>query len=262
MGTFINFPNIPQYPGVPQLMRPVSTAIAENTPLSIGLGTVENLLISALQQTPKWGIFDQFGNQLGINSNSSGILSAIGGTLLSQLTGSIPAQLSTFSVEFSRETRVASFPLEQGSFASYDKAQMPANPVVTLMLQGSVNDRTTLLEALDSACISTDLYNVVTPEIIYTGYSVERYSYARKADRGVTLLVVEVSLKEIRQVTASYTTAPSPIANPQNPAAAAQQTNGLQQPAAPPQSTALQLFNSVKHAWTSNLAPMFLGGGS
>ena len=258
MGTFIPFPNIPQAPGVPQLMRPVSTAIAENTPLSIGLGATENLLISALQQALQCGIFDATTNeQLGIN-NSGSILSAIGGTLLSQLTGSTPAQLSTLSVEFTRETRVASFPIENGGFGSYDKAQSPANPVVTLVLQGSADDRTYFLNSLDAACISTELYNVVTPEVSYYNYSIERYNYARKAERGVTLLIAEISLKEIRQVTASFSTAPTSISNPQDAAATPQQTNGIQQPAVVPQSALLSLANKAQTSAAAALSGLGL----
>lgn len=240
----IQFPNIPQYPGVPQLMRPVSAAIASSPALSIGIGSAENLLITALQQAPKWGIFDSDGNQLGINPNSQSVLQAITGTLLSQLTGNNPAVLSTFEFSYMREARVADFPIEEGGFASYNKVQIPANPTITLVLDGSENDRTTFLEAMESAAVSTDLYNVVTPEYVYVGYNIERYSYQRRSSRGVTLLMVEVSLKEIRQVSATFTTASSPILVPQDPNAGAQVNNGITQPAVP-DSLALQGVNAI-----------------
>lgn len=263
MGTYIPFPNIPQYPGVPQLMRPISTAIAENPIVAIGLGTAENLLISALQQPSQWGIFDAIdGSQLGINSNSNSILQAIGGTLLSQLTGTVPTTLTVEEFGYMREGRISDFPIELGSFASYNKVQMPANPVVSLILQGSANDRTTLLDALESAAASTDLYNVVTPEYVYTNYSVERFTYRRTASQGATLLVVEVSLKEIRPITASFSTAATPINNPINSAATPQENNGSSQAATPSASTALQLSNSAKSFWTTNISPMFNGGGN
>ena len=50
----IPFPNVPAYPGVPALIRPVSTAIASVPALAIALGAVETLLINALQQAPQW----------------------------------------------------------------------------------------------------------------------------------------------------------------------------------------------------------------
>jgi hypothetical protein len=240
----IMFPDIPLYPGVPQLLRPVQQAIAANPVLSIGLGTAETLLITALNQAPQWGIYDATdGSQLGINPNSQSTLQAIAGTLASQLTGSTAPTLSTFSVEYMRETRVSDFPVENGGFAAYNKAISPGAPIVTLILDGQESDRTTFLEAIDNACQSTNLYNVVTPEIIYANHAIERYSYARKSSKGLTLLIVEISLKEIRQVSPSYST--SPIVSPVNPASTAQVNAGTQQPATPNQSAALSLYNGA-----------------
>lgn len=252
----IEFPDIPEYPGVPQLLRPANAAIASVPALSIGLGAAENILISALQQPPKWGIFDQEGNQLGVTANTQSTLQAIGGALLSQLTGSIPAVLSTFEFEYQRETRVSDFPVEGGGFATYNKVQLPATPTVTLLLQGSENDRTVFLEALESAVISTDLYNVVTPEYVYQNYNIERYQYQRRSSQGVTLLMVEVSLIEVRQISSTFTTVTSPILAPQDPNATSQVNNGITQPTAPPQSTLLQLNNQV----SGYLSKFFNGG--
>jgi hypothetical protein len=231
----IQFPNVPAYAGVPALVRPVSAAIASSPVIAIGLGAIQTILGSALQQTPRWGIFDSDGNQLGINATSS-----LTSALTSQLTGATVPTLSTLSFEFIRETRVSDFPVEEGGFASYNKVQTPANPVITLALAGSESDRTNFLTAIDAACISTDLYSLITPEINYVNYSIERYRYARRASAGATLLIVEVSLKEIRQVTASFAT---PIVNPQNPAAAPQVSNGMTQPTVP-QTSVLQSIAS------------------
>jgi hypothetical protein len=244
MATNIPFPNIPNYPGVPALVRPIGYAIAENPILAIGLGSAENILIQALQQSPQWGIFDQLGNQVGIAPNSQTTLQALEGALASQITGSIAPQLSTLSLEFMKESRVSDFPLEQGGFASYNKVQTPASPVVTLILQGQESDRTYLLQAIDAACTSTNLYNVVTPTVNYQNYTVERYSYTRKSDRGLTLLIVEVALKEIRQVTPAYST--SPIVAPVNPAASQQVSGGTVQPAPVPQSALSSLYGGLQ----------------
>ena len=44
----------------------------------------------------------------------------------------------------------------------------------------------------------------MTPEVTYKNYSIERYDYQRRNSRGATLLIVEIALKEIRQVSAQY----------------------------------------------------------
>jgi hypothetical protein len=238
----IPFPNVPAFPGVPVLTRPVSVAIARSPALAIGIGTVENLLIQALQQTPQWGIFDAAGNQLGVNSNNSNsILSA----LASQVTGASSPVLSTVGVDFVKEMRVSDFPVETGSFASYNKVETPDNPVVTLALAGSEDDRTYFLNAIDAACKSTNLYDVVTPTVTYVNYTIERYTYSRRASKGATLLIVEVSLKKIRQVTATFARVTAPIVSPQNTAATPQVNNGMTQPSAPDTSTLKSIVNKI-----------------
>ena len=252
---FIPFPSVPSYPGVPALTQPAGAALASSPLLSVVAGSVENVLISALQSAPQWGIFDSSGNQIGIAPNSQSTLQAIGSALLSQLTGNNQTVLSTFGVEYVREGRISDFQTEQGGFAAYNKVQMPANPTVTLILEGSANDRTYLLDSLEAAASSTDLYSVVTPEYVYANYSIERFTYARRAQRGATLLMVEISLKEIRQVTSSY--AAVQIVQPQDAASTPTESNGITQPAAPPASTALKLQNGI----SGYLGSMF-GGGS
>jgi hypothetical protein len=248
----ILFPDVPLLPGVPQLLRPVQAAIAANPVLSIGLGTAETLLITALNQAPTWGIFDQNGNQLGLLPNSQSTLQAIAGTLAAQLTGNNATVLSTFAVDYTQETRISDFPVETGGFASYNKVSLPATPVVTLILDGSESDRTAFLNLINAACVGTDLYNVVTPEVTYYNHSIERYSYTRRASKGVTLLYVECHLKEVRQVQATLTTAPLIVA-PVNPAATSSVDNGNVAPAAVSQSLLKQLYNSANTS-LSNLA--------
>jgi hypothetical protein len=245
--TSIPFPNVPEYPGVPQLARPVESAIAAVPVLAIGIGTLASILGSALQQAPRWGIWDQAGNQVGINTVAkTGALQAVGNALESQLTGSSLAVLSTFGFDFTKEMRVSDFPVEGGSFASYNKVEMPANPVVTLALAGTEGDRTTFLNAIDTVCKSTQLCTVITPEAVYDNYTVDRYRYQRRAVRGATLLMVEVSLKEVRDVVAAFTTVTvTPIVNPQDPGATSQVSNGPTQPIAPPTSTLKSLANKL-----------------
>lgn len=241
----ILFPDVPEYPGVPQLLRPANAAIAAVPVLSIAIGSIENILASALQQPTLWGIFDADGNQIGLSAAAQSTGQSIVTALASQLTGQRQATLTTMNFDFTRETKVSDFPTEQGSFTSFNKAQMPANPVVTLALSGSTDDRTTFLNALEVACISTNLYSVVTPEIQYVNYAIERYTYTRRADKGATLLIVEISLKEIRQVSATFTATNPPITSPQNASATSQVNNGLTQPTAPDNSVLLNGINQV-----------------
>ncbi len=143
------------------------------------------------------------------------------------------SEVSTFAFEFTRSQSISDFPLEgetpgQGSpFASFNKVWQPATPSVTIAVSGVFTDLLGFLAALDNACKSTNLYDVYTPDFHYFGYSIERYSYRRTANKGATMLMVDVSLKEILQVSPTFTN--TPINSPQSPSADAQQNNGQTQ---------------------------------
>jgi len=203
------------------------------------IGEVGTVLLNAIQSQTQWGIFDSDGNQLG--STSSG-----GNALLTAVLGSGPV-LSTNSFEFKRETRVSDFPVEDGGFASYNKVVLPGEPTVRYCFSGSLADRTSFLTQLDAACQSTALYSVATPEINYYEYTIVDYSIIRRADSGANMLIVELHLREIREVSVSYSTTQSAITNPQNAASSSASSSGIVQPSTPGTSTlnsiTTQLFN-------------------
>lgn len=220
----IPFPNVPNAPGVPPIPRspkfpPVATA---------ALAILQGALWRVLQVSNQWGVYDSKGKALGDPSKFTGFI----GNAIE--TAGLGATLSTSSVDYSKETKVADFPIEKGSFASYNKVETPANPIVTLALNGNEGDRRAFLNAIDLASKSTDLYSVVTPSVTYANYSIERYDYTRRADRGLTLLVVEITLKEIRQVSAAFSQSnKSQVVTPQVASASPTANNGKVQAATP-----------------------------
>lgn len=240
----IPYPVVPVYPGVPSLPRLIGQAIPPA--VSAGLGLAGALLGSMLQGQTQWGIFDSNGNPLWGQSALT-LSSAI-----SNLFGTSPV-LSTNSVEYQKETRVSEFPVEEGGFASYNKVELPGRPVVTYCLTGSESDRTSFLSAVDAACKSTDLYSVVTPEVTYIEYALERYNYSRRKEHGATLLTVEIYLTEIRQIEAQYTQSQgqSQIDSPQNAGASPTKDTGIVQSQAPPQSLLSQAWGKI-NSWAGN----------
>jgi hypothetical protein len=160
--------------------------------------------------------------------------------------------LSTYSFDYSRQSTVSTFPVETGSFAGYDKIWTPARPVVTLAFSGSEVDKWNLLANLELACGDTSLWNVITPDAEYDGYTIARYSYRRMSNKGATMLLIDVMLEEVKQVTLSYantpgsvTPTPSPVTprkknttpTPQSPAAAPTKSSGQIQPSTPSSET-------------------------
>lgn len=233
----IPFPDVPAYPGVPQIPRSVTASPV----IALGVAPVLSVLANALQYPSPWGIYDSSGNLLGI-SDANPSLSQI---LTNQILGGSPSAIqSTISFDFLKEFRISDFPVEAGSFASYNKVQMPENPVVTISLSGNESDRQTFLNAIDAASNSLDFYFVNTPESVFGPYSIERYTYTRRASKGATLLTVEISLKEIRQVSASFSQS-SPIVSPQTPSATAQVDTGITQTSTPNQSTLYSIMQAL-----------------
>jgi hypothetical protein len=235
----IAFPDIPKFPGVPALPR---TGAALPGLIRISVGILQNKLLTSVIQGGQWGIFDKSGKQLGnFQDANSKFLQAINYVGLGNAysTGGV---YSTGSVEYSKEMKVSDYPLEKGSFANYNKVEQPSTPSVTLCFSGSESERTKFLEAIDKATKSTDLYSVVTPEVTYINYSLEHYNYQRTSTKGATLLIVEIGLKEIRQVSAVYAkTEKPPITSPKNPNSKTMQDNGKTQARAPDVSTLKKL---------------------
>lgn len=207
----IPFPSVPNYPGVPQIPRQGAQSNAVTIPLVSGGAVLSQ------SQAAVWAIYD----------------AATGIDLYIPQNG---AELSFLSYGFSRSMAVSDFPIEAptsgvgSGFSSYNKVFEPANPIITLSLSGPESEQAAFLAALDTACGSTDLYVVQAPDTVNASaqrtYTVESYSYRRSADRGATLLMVEISFREIKQTTATLTNVPAP----QSPAALAPVSSGTVQP--------------------------------
>lgn len=198
------FPNIPALPGVPPLARnarfpPVVQA---------AVGFAEGLLWSALTKGPVWGVYDESNN---------------------------PIALADSVVDFGyrNESKISTFPQQAGAFAAYNKVANPFEVTVQLAKGGSASERSDFLDALEAAAKSLDLYHVVTPERTYLSVNLERQGIRRTRTEGATLIVVELSFIEIRQVLGSY----SAVQNAREPTAASPVDQGKVAPVTPPQST-------------------------
>lgn len=227
---FINFPNVPNSPGVP----PIPRATGANLPPIVRsvLSLAQGALWRAFQVNNRWGIYDSKGRALADPRLFGGAFASIGGP-----------EISTNALAYSKETRVSDFPVERGGFASYNKVELPACPIVTLCMSGTEGDRAQFLAALDAAVKSIELYDVVTPEGSYRRYIIERYNYERRSNKGATLLTVDIALREVREVSAQFTTAV--INDPQDAGATPTVDNGKAQAKVPDTSTLKGIANKL-----------------
>lgn len=183
----IPFPNVPTVAGVPDLNR---------LPLAVGVRTGIVQAVQGLDyfgilagDTPQWMLCDDQGNALVTPD-------------------------SMVEVGYRGEERVASYPVEQGAFASYNKVAQPQELTLRLSCGGRNMSRDVFLLELDYLRSSLALVNVVTPEITYRSFNVDRVDYGRRSASGLSLILAEVHLTEIRvSAQASYSNTAQPSGN-------------------------------------------------
>lgn len=226
------FPSVPMAPGVPPLLRQVGAVI--DTVVLVAADA--KLLVQQITGGPTWGLFAG--------------------------TSPVPvlAANSVVAVDYRKEWRLATYPLEQGGFASYNKVVEPFDIRLTFAVSGaggllssilsggligqlisgdsSLAARHAFLVAMDAAAGSLNVYQVVTPEITYASCNIVHYDYRREDRKGATLLQIDVWLQEVRRApSASFTTppnAPTPaITSPQNPTSGDPTSGGTVQTTAP-----------------------------
>ncbi len=110
---------------------------------------------------------------------------------------------SVISFEYQNDYRISDFPIEEGGFASYNKVALPYDARVTFSRGGSDDERAKFLVDLDRVVDSTDLYTILTPEVIYQRANIVSYDYARRSYAGAKLLLVQVKLEEVRSAAAA-----------------------------------------------------------
>ena len=164
------------------------------------------------------------------------------------------------AVDYRHEWRVADFPMEEGAFESYNKVAVPFDvrlrmtkgstkplPNATVDPAVSVFGRRDFLKALEAAAASLDLYDVVTPEVGYYGVNIVSVDYRREAANGMSLITVDVGLRQIRL------TAVSKIIATQQPSGAAAVNNGTVQTTAPKTQQSTVVKNAIAIAKTAPL---------
>ena len=129
-----------------------------------------------------WGIFDQRGIPLLLADN-------------------------VVSVKHETKSQIANAPVQQASFATYNKVAEPFNiSVMMTKASGGVTERGAFLALLDALANSTDLFMVITPEAVYPNCNITGYDYAREAGDGARMIKVNIHLQEIREVVVEYKT--------------------------------------------------------
>ncbi len=123
----------------------------------------------------------------------------------------LPSPVASFT--YKAEWTIADYPIEKGTFASYDKVTIPFDARFRILVSGSESMRAAMLNAVDQvASDQTNIYDAVTPEKTYSSVSVAHYDYTRTAKNGVSLLQIDIWCFNVRspmQSSLASTAAPS-----------------------------------------------------
>lgn len=111
---------------------------------------------------------------------------------------------SIIDLKYENSNKVSTFPVERGSFASYNKIKTPYKAKIRMAVGGNQDRISAFIAAMDRVVNDTNLYNVVTPESVYTNANVEKIGYSRAHEGGVNLILADLEIVEIRQVEPQY----------------------------------------------------------
>ena len=184
----IPYPDVPPLPGVPAINRNSAGYVAA------ALTIVGELLPYNLFGT-QWSIVDQ--------------------------TGSISLKPDSFvSFEYRNERKIPNYPVEEGSFESYNKVALPFDCRLIVSCNGNGQmTKANFLETIQQMLDSLDLFTINTPNYSYANCNLIHVDYRRESRQGVSLILAQLWFQEIR-------IAQQEAANTVEPSGAATQNNG------------------------------------
>lgn len=141
-------------------------------------------LTPAEKQSTSWGIYSQ----------GQPVIVAEPGTTVS-------------TISFKQDYMVSDYPIEGGSFNSYDKVYVPFDARLRFVVAGDIgtlNDFLSLLASIsDPASSGLTLYDVVMPEFTFTSCSVNHYDFSRTVQDGLGILICDVWLIQVKVASAA-----------------------------------------------------------
>ena len=213
--SFILFPNVPFFPGVPPLNR-----ISSRAQLFVDTATGAAATILSFLGPISPGL-------------SPGPLPSYA------FLGSDLAPDSVLELDVRADSGIMSHPIEEGAFAAYNRVQEPIP--IRLMLactgQGAMT-RANFLTTLESLREGTQLVTIATPDAAYPNMALKSYGYRKTAERGAITLWAETTWLEGRST--GVTVSAPPTSQPQG---AATTGLGALQPQTPTPSQSAAIAN-------------------
>lgn len=171
--------------GIPNLLRKAPKAIA----LTL-LGNLANAIVDFLFPAPTWGVY------------------------LPGTTTPAVAVSSVTELNIAGESIVSDYPIETGSFNTYNKIAMPNVFAIRLTRDGSEAERKEFLQWLELNVILLDLYDILCPENTYTKATLKSYRVSRSGTSGAGMIIADCIFQEVREIPAVYSS--SQVTDPEN----------------------------------------------
>lgn len=115
--------------------------------------------------------------------------------------------ITVSSFSYRQDYTVSDYPIEGGSFASYDKVVLPFDVRLRFVVSGDTAFIRTFLDNLDSASDPSqsglNTYSVYMPENQYDDCNITHYDFTRTTRDGLGILICDVWLIQIRIVSES-----------------------------------------------------------
>ena len=121
---------------------------------------------------------------------------------------------SMLEMSMSGNSSLPDEPLEKGSFATYNRTQQSDSVTARLGIEGDAAELQRAQDTLRELKAGTETFSLATPDYEHKNLALEGFDYVRDVSAGSGILIVDLRLKEIREVeTASAVVAISPTAS-------------------------------------------------
>lgn len=161
--------------GLPKIPNYVAPEVLSNVGIALGGAALLNATFGKV-----WGIVNEFG---------------------------IPIVLAdtVLGMNYDAGSSISKYPVEKGSFASYNKVNAPSMATVQMAKGGdSVTSRGLFLAQLETLLKSTVSFNIISPEYVYLNYQIIGINHARSAQDGATMIKVNLDLEEVLEAKVEY----------------------------------------------------------
>lgn len=111
---------------------------------------------------------------------------------------------SVAEMSFRSESQVSDYRVATGSFATYNKVQVPFELPFILTRGGTQAEREAFLDWLKDNQEKPTLFDIVTPEKVFKNVTLSRFTFERKSDAGAGMIVAECVFTEVREAPLLY----------------------------------------------------------